>query len=161
MADGAQAGKREAVATRQPSDERASATRDGDPDERATPSGSPAANGHPAADDRPPLTFARRMPSLQRVSVALGRLIRRATVAITVVIALGIAFEVLGANDDKWIVSAVEDAAKFLAAPFDGMFTPDSDKFAVAINWGIAIAVYAIIGRLLARLVKRAAARAR
>lgn len=125
-------------------------------EERETPSGSPAANGNPTADERPPLTFARRMPSLQRIGATLGRLIPRATLAIGAVIALGIAFKVLGANDDKWIVSAVEDVAKFLAAPFDGMFTPDSDDLAVAINWGIAIVVYAIVGRLLARLVKRA-----
>lgn len=113
------------------------------------------------ADERPPPTVARRMPSLQRVGASLARLILRATVAITAIIALGVAFEVLGGNDDKWIVSAVEDAAKFLAAPFDGMFTPENDDLAVAINWGIAIVVYAIIGRLLARLVERLAARAR
>ena len=61
----------------------------------------------------------------------------------------------LEANRDNDIVNAILDAAKFLAGPFDGMFTPDDRKVEVAVNWGIALVVYVIVGRFISRLLRR------
>jgi hypothetical protein len=39
--------------------------------------------------------------------------------------------------------------------PFDNMFEPDGHKLRVAVNWGLAALIYAIIGGLIARLLRR------
>jgi hypothetical protein len=74
---------------------------------------------------------------------------------IALIIALGILFVVLKANSGNTIVRHVHDAAKFLVGPFDGIFTPKNHRLAVAINWGIALVLYVIVGRLIARLLRR------
>jgi hypothetical protein len=94
---------------------------------------------------------------LRTLADRLARLIVALTLAITAIVAVGIVFTVLGANTHKLIVSTVQDLAKALASPFDQMFTPHSAKLAVAVNWGIAICVYALVGRVLSRLVTRVA----
>ena len=67
----------------------------------------------------------------------------------------GILLVVLEANRDNAIVEAVLDAARFLAGPFDDMFQPDERKEQVGVNWGIAAAVYLLVGGLIARLLRR------
>ena len=52
-------------------------------------------------------------------------------------------------------VEAVRDAARFLAGPFDGLFTLDSNKAEKAVNWGIAAVVWYAVARLIARLLLR------
>ena len=89
----------------------------------------------------------------------LASLVDLITAAVAIVILIGIAFVVFKANRDNDIVSTVHDAAKWLVGPFDGMFTPKDHKLAVAINWGIALAVYVIVGRFIASMLRRPAAR--
>jgi len=96
---------------------------------------------------------------LRALVLRLVRPISYATVAVASVIALGIVFKVLDANTQKWLVSDVESAANWLAAPFQNTFMLHSAKLAIGLNWGIAIVVYAILGRVLARLTQRGAAR--
>ena len=74
-------------------------------------------------------------------------------------IVLAIIFVVLEANEDNAIVSFILDVGDFLVGPFDGLFTPEDMKLETAINYGIAAAVYLIVGGLLAGLVRRAGAR--
>jgi hypothetical protein len=83
----------------------------------------------------------------------LARLIRLAAGIVAAVIVLGILFIVLEANPDNAIVSAVDDVARALVGPFDGMFSLDHAKATVAVNWGIAALAYLIIGALIAWLV--------
>ncbi len=87
----------------------------------------------------------------------ISRIVRLITTIIVVILVAGILLKVLGANASNSIVKDVHDVAKFLAGPFDGMFTPHSAKAAIAINWGIAAAVYFVIGNLIAGLIARAA----
>ena len=61
--------------------------------------------------------------------------------------------DVLKANPANDVVSTIHDAARDLVGPFDGMFTLDSSRVTVAVNWGIAAAVYLSLGVLIARLV--------
>ncbi len=91
----------------------------------------------------------------------LGRLIRLVTAVVALIIVLGILFIVLKANPSNDIVSAIHDAARWLVGPFDGIFDVKDHKLEIAINWGIAIAVYVVVGNLLAGLVERAGAGAR
>ena len=90
-----------------------------------------------------------------RLLSVLAAIVDLITGAVAVVILLGIAFVVLKANRHNGIVSTVHDVARWLVGPFDGMFTPKDRKLGVAINWGIALAVYVIAGRFVASLMRR------
>jgi hypothetical protein len=83
----------------------------------------------------------------------LARLVRLAAGVVAAIIVAGILLIVLEANPGNDIVSAVHDAARALVGPFDGMFSLDSAKATVAVNWGIAAVVYLIVGALVARVI--------
>lgn len=85
----------------------------------------------------------------------LAFLVDLATGVVAVIIALGIILVVLKANMGNSIVSGIHDAARSLVGPFDDIFTFKDHKLAVGINWGIALVVYVIVGRLLASLLRR------
>lgn len=74
---------------------------------------------------------------------------------VALIIVVGIIFVVLKANMGNALVKDFHDVAKFLAGPFDGIFKPKDHKLAIAINWGIATAVYVIVGRFIASLLRR------
>ena len=100
-------------------------------------------------------------PALQRLCERLSRVTAVLTIVTIAVIALGIVFYGLGANSSKWLVSDVKDVARWLASPFDKTFVLHDAKLSVALNWGIAIVVYAILGRLLGRLIQGVPGRVR
>jgi hypothetical protein len=86
----------------------------------------------------------------------LARLIKTIAMFVALVIVVGVLLFVLGANQDNGVVSAVTDAGRWLVGPFDGLFKMDDAKVEMAINWGIAAAVYAFVGSLIAGLLTRA-----
>lgn len=92
---------------------------------------------------------------------ALARLVRTATTIAVALIVAGILLHVLGANMSNGIVSAVNDAARWLVQPFKNVFHLHSAKGTIALNWGIAAVVYAIVGGLIASVIARSAATAR
>ena len=87
----------------------------------------------------------------------LARIVRLVASLVALVLVAGILLFVLGANQSNGIVSAVMDAARWLAGPFDGMFSLDSAKWEIAVNWGIAAVVYELVGHLIAALIARVA----
>lgn len=87
---------------------------------------------------------------------ALARVVRLATGVVVAVVIAGILIHVLDANTSNVIVAAIDDAAKWLTQPFHGFFDPDRAKVRLAVNWGLAAAVYGIAGMLLAKLIARA-----
>jgi hypothetical protein len=96
--------------------------------------------------------------SSRRVAASRGRLmLARAISLIATVVALilvlGIVLVLLKANQSNQIVSAVHDAAQWLAGPFDGLFKLSKHSTTIAVNWGIAAVVWFLVGRLLARIV--------
>jgi hypothetical protein len=86
---------------------------------------------------------------------SLARFITLLATVVALVLVLGIVLVVLEANRSNDLVQAVRDAASFLAGPFDGLFTLDSNKAEKAVNWGIAAVVWFAVGRLIARLLLR------
>jgi hypothetical protein len=92
-------------------------------------------------------------------AVAILNTIARAIAVVAAVVALlivvGIALVVLKANPANSLVSWFHDTAHFLAGPFNGAFKPKDPKVATAVNWGIAALVYLVVGRLIARLLRR------
>ena len=83
----------------------------------------------------------------------LARLVRLAAGVVAAIIVAGVLLVVLNANPTNDIVSAIHDAARALVGPLDGMFTLDSAKATLAVNWGIAALVYLVIGGLIARVI--------
>ena len=86
--------------------------------------------------------------SLARFFILLGT-------AVAAVLILGIVLVLLEANPSNDIVAAIRDAARFLAGPFNDLFTLDSNKAERAVNWGIAAVVWYAVARLIARLLLR------
>jgi hypothetical protein len=86
----------------------------------------------------------------------LAALVDLIVAVVCVIIVVGILFVVLDANTGNSIVHHVHDWAKWLVGPFDKLFTPKNHKLEIAINWGIALAVYFVVGRLIASLLRRA-----
>ena len=87
----------------------------------------------------------------------VGRLIAVAAAILAAIIALGIVLYVLDANPHNGIVAFIHDLARTLVGPFDGLFKLEDPKVTLAVNWGIAMVVYLIVGWLLNRLVARVA----
>jgi hypothetical protein len=85
----------------------------------------------------------------------LARAVRIATGVVVVLIVAGILVHVLEANTSNGIVSLVNDVAKWLTQPFHGAFRPGGEDARIAVNWGLAAVVYAIVGGLIARLLAR------
>jgi hypothetical protein len=100
--------------------------------------------------------MAARRAGYDQGMVLLARIIRLATAAAVVVIVAGIVLHLLDANAGNTIVSAVYDAAGWLASPFDNVFNPSNPKVHIAVNWGLAALVYAIVGAVIAWLLVRA-----
>jgi hypothetical protein len=91
----------------------------------------------------------------------IAGLIRLVVAVVVAIIVIGIVLAVFEANPANDIVQAVDDAASFLARPFEGLFDLDSAKWQKALNWGIAALVYAIVGGFVASLIGRAGGAAR
>ena len=100
-------------------------------------------------------TRADRHAGAALARASLARAVILAASAVALVLLLGIVLVVLEANRSNDIVQVARDAAAFLAGPFDGLFTLDSNKAEKAVNWGIAAVVWLALGRLLARMLLR------
>jgi hypothetical protein len=87
----------------------------------------------------------------------LARAVRATTTVAVVIVVAGILIHVLGANTSNGIVSAVNDAAKWLVQPFHNVFHLHGAKANVAVNWGLAAVVYAIVGGFISSLLVRSA----
>ena len=85
----------------------------------------------------------------------VARVVRLVTSVVVGLIVVGIVLVLLEGNRDNAIVDWLVGAGDFLSEPFHGIFTPDGRKAMVAVNWGLAAVVYALIGGLIVRLLRR------
>lgn len=83
----------------------------------------------------------------------LARVVHLIVGIVVLIIVAGIVLVLLKANSTNTIVADVHDAARWLAGPFDGIFSFHSARVATAVNWGLAAVVYAVVGGLIARLL--------
>jgi hypothetical protein len=98
---------------------------------------------------------ANRYAGAAMARASLARFVILVASVVALILIAGIVLVLLEANRGNDIVQAVRDAASFLAGPFDGLFTLDSNKAEKAVNWGIAAVVWYGIGRLIARMLLR------
>jgi hypothetical protein len=85
----------------------------------------------------------------------LARVVDVVVAVVAVILAVGVLLVVLEANPSNSIVDALLDAARWLAGPFKSFFTLDDRKLEVAVNWGLALLVYVVVGRLVSSLLRR------
>jgi hypothetical protein len=85
----------------------------------------------------------------------LARIVSLITSIVVGLIVIGIVLVVLKANRSNEIVNALLDAARWLAGPFDNIFKVHGHKANVAVNWGLAAVIYAVVGGFIARLLRR------
>jgi hypothetical protein len=69
----------------------------------------------------------------------------------------GIAIHLFDANTSNGIVSAVNDAAKWLTQPFHNVFDLHDNKARIAVNWGLAAVVYAVVAAVIVGMLARVA----
>lgn len=72
-----------------------------------------------------------------------------------VIIVLGIVFQVFPTNPDNDIVDHLWPAARALSDPFHNLFTQDSADKTIAVNYGIAAAVYFLVAGVVRTLARR------
>lgn len=87
--------------------------------------------------------------------LALARLIRMLTTIAVALIAVGILLFVFSANPHNVIVSDLHTAAHWVVGPFHNIFHVKGAKANLAVNWGLALVIYALVGSFLARLLSR------
>jgi hypothetical protein len=140
-----------------------------EPDTTADPAPTETAvDDRPAAAPRRRWSWRRRArtgpPATARVAAAgaaagagtallIARVIRLVTAGVVLLIGLAILFVALKASPSNTIVSHVHDWAHWLVGPFRGMFQVHGARGTLALNWGIALVVYLVVGLALARLV--------
>ena len=88
----------------------------------------------------------------------LARIVRLVAGAVVALIVIGILLIVLGANESNSIVSTLLDGARWLVAPFKNVFHLDNAKWNVAVNWGLAAVVYAVVAAVIVRVLASAGA---
>jgi hypothetical protein len=98
---------------------------------------------------------ARGRGAARRGLRGIARGVSLITWTVVALLIVAIALVVLEANRDNGIVEALLDAGAWLAGPFDDVFSMDSRKERIAVNYGLAAVVYAIAGGLIARLLRR------
>ena len=86
-------------------------------------------------------------------SLLIARVIRLIADVVALILALGIVFVLLKATPSNTIVSHVHDWAHWLATPFNGLFHLHSARGTIALNWGIALVVYLLVGHLIATII--------
>lgn len=92
--------------------------------------------------------------AVRRVRELLATAVLTVAVLAALMLALGAVLVGLDANQDNTLVSAVLDFAHRLDGPFADVFTFGDAVKQTLVNWGIAAAVYLIIGRVLERAIR-------
>ncbi|GDY31781.1 hypothetical protein GTS_34140 [Gandjariella thermophila] len=85
----------------------------------------------------------------------LARVINVVVGLVTTVFVLHVVFVVAGANKHNGFVSLVHQVAKALVLGFGDVFTPDDAKIGVVLNYGLAAIIYAVVGQLIVRALRR------
>jgi hypothetical protein len=85
----------------------------------------------------------------------VARIVSLITSVVVGLIVLAIVLVLLEASRSNGIVDALVGAGDWLSQPFQGIFSMDSHKATVAVNWGLAAVVYGVVGGFIARLLRR------
>jgi ABC-type thiamin/hydroxymethylpyrimidine transport system permease subunit len=87
--------------------------------------------------------------------LALARLVRLVATVVALIIIAAIVLRLAGANAGNSIVHDIHSVGSTLAGPFKNIFSINNAKTSMAVNWGLAAAVYLIVGHFIASLLAR------
>jgi hypothetical protein len=88
--------------------------------------------------------------------VTVARLVMAIAALIALLIGLAIVLALVDANTSNTIVKGIHEGANFFAGAFTGLITfAGHPKREIAVNWGIALVVYLLVGALLSRIIAR------
>jgi hypothetical protein len=85
----------------------------------------------------------------------VARIVSLITSIVVGLIVLAIVLVLLEASRKNGIVDWLIGAGDWLSQPFQNIFSLDSHKATVAVNWGLAAVVYGLVGGFIARLLRR------
>jgi hypothetical protein len=86
----------------------------------------------------------------------VARLVMTVAALIALLIALAVVLRDVDANQHNTIVKGIHEGANFFAGAFTGLIAFNGHpKRAITVDWGIALAVYLIVGALIARAIAR------
>jgi hypothetical protein len=85
----------------------------------------------------------------------VARIVSLITSVVVGLIVVAIVLVLLEASRRNGIVDWLVGAGDWLSQPFHGIFSLDGRKATVAVNWGLAALVYALVGGFIARLLRR------
>jgi hypothetical protein len=85
----------------------------------------------------------------------VARIVSLITTIVVGLIVVGIVLVLLKASRDNAVVDWLVGAGDWLSKPFHGIFQSDGRRAQVAVNWGLAAIVYALIGGFIVRLLRR------
>jgi hypothetical protein len=111
------------------------------------------------APSRRRVAAARGVSAVASVILAIARLVRLATALVVLLIVAAIVLRVASANQSNTIVKDIHDGARALVGPFKNVFSIRNPKDSIAANWGLAAAVYLVVGMFVAGLIARLAPR--
>ncbi|MGW5413746.1 hypothetical protein [Actinomadura geliboluensis] len=121
----------------------------------------PTTRTEPGGEHRAPprrRAFTARAAGARRRAVgALATAVSVVTTVVVAVLAVHIVFVAFEANTANDIVRWFGDRATDLCWQFKDVFQPANHKADVAVNYGLAAAVYLVIGRIVVGLVRRLA----
>jgi hypothetical protein len=88
--------------------------------------------------------------------LVLARLVMLVAVLIALLIGVAIVLTVVDANASNTIIKGIHEGANFFAGSFTGLITfSGHPKRELAVDWGIALVVYLLVGALIAWLIAR------
>ena len=86
----------------------------------------------------------------------LARIVSLITSVVVGLIVVAIVLVLLEASRSNGIVDCARGRRRLARRqPFHGIFSLDSHKATVAVNWGLAALVYGFVGGFIARLLRR------
>jgi hypothetical protein len=105
--------------------------------------------------DESPVAYQRERDRRAAWVSTVGNIIHVLTALIALCFVLHIVFVLFGANPGSDTVSFVQDMTKIFVLGFDDVFTPSNATLGVVLNDGLAAIVYAVVGRLVSRTLRR------
>jgi hypothetical protein len=85
----------------------------------------------------------------------IARIVSLITSVVVGLIVIAVVLVLLEASRSNGIVDWLVGAGDWLSKPFHGIFSLNSHKATVGVNWGLAALIYAFVGGFIARLLRR------
>ena len=101
------------------------------------------------------MTIAATRPRGSYAVASFAALVAAATVIVTLIVGAAILLQVYAPHTSGSAVTWVRHAGSWLTSPFHNVVNASGERH-IWLNWGIAAAVYLVVGMLIARVMRGA-----